>query len=166
MSASRPESPDQTRLGLTLVDLIWQQKRVEHWLRFGRWHYEQRIDQTRRIVGFAAGSIFALVRWAGNDYGTVASRLDILRAVERGEPFQTLPFIRPGAEILLRAAGWPKVERVLQAIDAIEALKIYPCAVAPDHWRHIHNRLAADQPFRAYTKAHHAAWLKRRNLLP
>lgn len=160
------ETTDQSRPALTLVELIWEQKKIEHWLRFGLWRDEQRIDQKRRIVGFAAGSIFALVRWAGNDYGTVASRLDILRAVERGEPFQTLPFIRPGAEILLRAAGWPKVERVLQAIDAIEALQINPCAVAPDHWRHMHNRLAADQPFRAYTKAQHAAWLKRRDILP
>lgn len=165
MNASRHDIANQTRPALTLVDLIWEQKRVEHWLRFGRHRYEQRIDRSRRIVGFAAGSIFALVRWAGNDYGTVASRLDILRAVERGEPFQTLPFVRPGAEMLLRAAGWPKVERVVQAIDAIEALKIDPCTVSPDHWRHIHNRLAADQPFRAYTKAQHAAWLKRRDLL-
>ncbi|UFS68202.1 DUF2840 domain-containing protein (plasmid) [Paracoccus denitrificans] len=160
------ETTDQSRPALTLVELIWQQKKNERWLRFGRFCHDKRIDRSRRIVGFAPGSIFALVRWAGNDYGTVVSNLDILRAVRRGEAFQTLPFVRPGAGILLRAAGWPKVERVLQAIDAIEALKIDPCTVSPDHWRHIHNRLAADQPFRAYTKAQHAAWLKRRDLLP
>jgi hypothetical protein len=37
----------------------------------------------------------------------------------------------------LRTYGWPKVERVLQAIDDIEALGIDPADVAPDHWRHI-----------------------------
>ncbi|KGJ10074.1 glycosidase [Paracoccus versutus] len=149
---------------LTLVDLIWQEKRVEHWLRFGRICHEHRLDRQHRTVGFAPGSVFALVRWAGNDYGTVVSRLDILRAVGRGEPFQTLPFIRPGAEILLRVSGWPKVERVLQAVDAIEALGIDAHTVSPEHWRHVHNRIAAGEPFRSYTRAQHAAWLKRRKV--
>ena len=149
---------------LTLVDLIWQEKRVEHWLRFGRFRHEQRIDRQRRTVGFASGNVFAVVRWAGNDYGTVVSRLDILRAVERGEPFQTLHCVRPGAEILLRISGWPKVERVLQAVDAVEALGIDAHAVSPEHWRHVHNRVAAGEPFRTYTRAQHAAWLKRRRV--
>ncbi|QFQ88815.1 DUF2840 domain-containing protein [Paracoccus methylovorus] len=166
MSTAHHDTTGAEPPALTLVELIWQQKKNERWLRFGRFCHDARIDRSRRIVGFAPGSIFALVRWAGNDYGTVASNLDILRAVTRAEPFQTLPFIRPGAEILLSAVGWPKVERVLQAIDAIEALKIDPCTVSPEHWRHIHNRLAADQPFCSYTKAQHAAWLKRRDILP
>ncbi len=149
---------------LTLVDLIWQEKRVEHWLRFGRPSSEHRIDSQRRTLGFAPGSIFALVRWAGNEYGTVVSRLDILRAVGPREPFQTLPCVRPGAEILLRISGWPKVERVLQAVDAVEALGIDPSTVSPEHWRHVHNRIAAGEPFRTYTRAQHAAWLKRRKV--
>ena len=41
--------------------------------------------------------------------------------------------------------GWPKVERVLQAIDAIEALGVDPADVAPDYWRHVHNRLRAGE---------------------
>ena len=47
-----------------------------------------------------------------NDFGTVVSRIDIVRAVAPGEAYQTLPFVRPGGEILLRISGWPKVERV------------------------------------------------------
>lgn len=150
----------------TLAELTWREKRIEHWLRFGQPCHEQRIDRHRRIVGFAADHVFALLRWAGSEFGTVASRLDILRTVEPGASYQTLPFIRPGAEILLRVTGWPKVERVLQAIDAIEALAIDPCDVAPDHWRHIHNRIATGAPFRTYTKAQHTAWLKRRRAAP
>ncbi|RJE84215.1 DUF2840 domain-containing protein [Paracoccus onubensis] len=149
---------------ITLVDLIWQEKSIEHWLRFGRSCYGHRIDGSRTRVGFAPGIVFALIRWAGNEYGTVVSRLDILRAVSRGEPFQTLPFIRPGAEILLRITGWPKVERVLQVIDAIEALGIDSCEVSPEYWRHLHHRIAAGEPFRTYTRARHAAWLKRRKV--
>src|SRR3546814_4353189 len=101
------------------------------------------LDRRRRIVSFAPDAIFAFVRWASNDFGTIISRIDIVRAIRTGEPHQTLPFVRPGGEILLRADGWPKVERVLQAIDAVEALDVAPADVAPDHWRHVHNRLTA-----------------------
>lgn len=164
MSVRHPEKPRPDPGSTTFVDLIWQEKRVEHWLRFGRFCHEHRIDRQRRTLGFALGSVFAVVRWAGNDYGTVVSRLDILRAVGSGEPFQTLPCVRPGAEILLRISGWPKVERVLQAVDAIEALGIDPSLVSPEHWRHVHNRIAAGEPFRTYTKVQHAAWLRRRRV--
>ena len=37
------------------------------------------------------------------------SRLDIVRAVAPGEPYQTLPFVRPGGDILLKVQGWPDV---------------------------------------------------------
>ncbi|MCQ8140488.1 DUF2840 domain-containing protein, partial [Vibrio parahaemolyticus] len=43
--------------------------------------------------------------------------------------------MRPGGEILLRVDNWPKVERVLQAIDAVEALDVDPADAAPEHWR-------------------------------
>src|SRR5690606_27311539 len=106
------------------------------------------------------------VRWAANDYGTVISRIDIVRAVAVGEPYQTLPFVRPGGDILLRISGWPKVEKVLQAIDTVEALGIDPCDASPDHWRHVHNRLTAGFDPRAYTLDQHRAWLKRRHIAP
>src|SRR6516164_4646437 len=132
---------------LTHVDVLWFQKRIENWIRFGRIAEEKVVDRNRRSVSFAPGSIFALVRWASNDYGTVASRIDILRAVRPGERYSTVPYVRPGGEILLRLSGWPKVEKVLQAIDAVEALGIDPADAAPEHWHHIHNRLSVgEQP--------------------
>ena len=84
-----------------------------------------------------------------------------MRAVAPGEAFSTLPFVRPGGDILLRITGWPKVERVLQAIDAMEAAGIDPVDAAPDHWRHVHNRLTAGEEPRQYTPARHSAWLLR-----
>lgn len=148
----------------TLVELTWREKRIEYWIRFGQPSYEQVLDRHRRLVGFAPGAIFAFVRWAANDYGTVLSRLDIVRAVERGGPFQTLPFVRPGGDILLRADGWPKVARVLEIIDAVEATSTDPELASPDHWRHVHHRIAAGMEPHAYTVERHAAWLKRRNM--
>lgn len=150
----------------TLVELTWREKRIEHRIRFGRIVSEQRIDPSRRIVAFAPGSIFAFVRWAGNEHGTVISRIDIVRAVATGEAFQMLPFVRPGGAILLRVNGWPKVEMVLRAIDAIEALDVNSTDAAPEYWRHVHNRITANQPFRIYTREQHRAWLRRRELLP
>ncbi|QGM46078.1 DUF2840 domain-containing protein [Methylocystis heyeri] len=151
---------------LTHVHLTWIEKKIEHWLRFGRRAEEKILDRRRSIASFTPNNIFAFVRWASNDYGTIISRMDIVRAVEPGARFQTLPFVRPGGEILLRVDSWPKVERVLQAIDAIEALKIDPADVAPEYWRHLQNRVAAGHQPRAYTREQHAAWLKRRNVSP
>ena len=65
----------------TQVELIWIEKRIEHWIRFGRDVAEQILDRRRRVFSFAPNSIFAFVRWAANDFGTVASRIDILRTV-------------------------------------------------------------------------------------
>ena len=84
--------------GLTYVDLIWIEKRVQRWIRFGSVASEQIIDRHRSIVAFAPGDVFAFVRWASNDFGTVVSRIDILRAVRPGEPCSTVGFVRPGAE--------------------------------------------------------------------
>ena len=86
------------------------------------------------------------------------------RAVGKSEPFTTLPFVRPGGDILLKVEGWPKVSQVLVAIDATEAAGVDPCDAAPDHWRHVHNRIAAGQPPRPYTMERHRAWLKRREI--
>jgi hypothetical protein len=149
---------------LTHVELIWLEKRIEHWIRFGRDVAEQILDRRRRILSFAPNSVFAYVRWAANDYGTVVSRIDILRAIGPGEAFSTVAYVHPGGEILLRLSGWPKVERVLQAIDAVEQLGIDPADACPDHWRHVQNRLASGDVPRPYTRERHRAWVLRRRI--
>ncbi|WP_423416175.1 DUF2840 domain-containing protein [Hyphomicrobium sp. B1] len=151
---------------LTHVELTWVEKKIENWVRFGTHAHEQILDRRRRILSFRPGTVFAFVRWASNDFGTIISSIDIVRAVSRGEAYQTLPFVRPGGDILLKVESWPKVERVLQAIDGIERLGIDPEAVSPDHWRHVHNRLAAGHEPRAYTLDHHRAFLLRRRAEP
>ncbi len=150
----------------TLVDLTWREGEIEYWIRFGRPCFQRIHDRERRTLGFAPGTIFAFVRWTANGYGTTASRIDILRAVDAGQPCQTVPFIQPGAEILLKLHGWPRVARVLEAIDRIEAIGIPPGDVAPDYWRHLHHRLSANEAPRRYTRLRHAAWLKRREVMP
>src|SRR5260370_18627886 len=93
---------------LTHVELLWLEKRIENWIRFGRHAEEQILDKRRRILSFAPGSIFAFVRWTSNDFGTVISRIDILRAVVPGQRCATLPYLRPAGHILLRLTRWQK----------------------------------------------------------
>lgn len=146
----------------TTVDLLRVEGRVERWIRFGRIVQKTIRSRSESTVGFDPGAVFAFVRWSSNDYGTVESRIDILRAVYPGERCSTVPHVLPGGEMLLRLSGWPKVEAALIAIDLVEALGLAPEDVCPDHWRHVHNRLTTGLDPRAYTEPRHAAWLKRR----
>ncbi|HUB97302.1 MAG TPA: DUF2840 domain-containing protein, partial [Stellaceae bacterium] len=87
---ARAPRPDAAPL-LTRVELTWLEGRIEHWIRFGRDCGETILDRRRRVLSFAPGNVFAFVRWASNDFGTIISRMDIVRAVEPGAPYQTLP---------------------------------------------------------------------------
>ena len=151
---------------LTDIELIWHERQIEHWIRFGRDVAEKILDPPRRILSFAPDSIVAYVRWASGDFGTIVSRIDILRTVRRGEAFSTVPYVRPGGDILLRIAGWPKVERVLQAIDVVEQIGINAADACPDYWRHVHNRLIAGEALRTYSREQHRAWMLRRTIDP
>jgi len=149
---------------VTTVTLTWIEGEIEQWLRFGRDIGDRILDRRRRELTFAAGSVFALVRWTSNEYGTATSDIAVLRAVEPGEPYSTTPLVEPGAEFLLRVTTWRKVEQAIHAIDAVEATGVDPCDAAPDHWRHVHNRLAAGMQPRAYSAARHRAWQLRKSL--
>ena len=149
---------------LTTVEILWLEKRIENRVRFGWPVSEKSLDRNRRVLSFAPGNIFAFVRWTSNDFGTVLSRIDIVRAAMPGQRYSTVPWITPGGESLLRLCGWPKVERVLQLIDAVEALGIDPAEVAPDYWHHVHNRVSVNETPRPYTRSRHQAWLHRRRI--
>jgi len=150
---------------LTHVTLVWREGSHEDWLKFGKPVAERIVSRSERIESYAAGQMFALVRWASNDYGTVRSTLDIVRAVNARESCTPIAQVDPGGELLLSVHGWPKVAQVFRLIDAIETAGIDPCDVAPDHWRHVHNRMAGRQAPRDYSPARHRAWLQRKALL-
>lgn len=163
VSAGSPPRPPAAS-GLTEVEMTWIEGRLEHWLRFGRVAAETFLNRRTRVAAFRPGAVFAFIRWTSNDYGTVHSTIAIAAAVEPGAAYATLPFVRPGADILLRVDGWRKVALVLGAIDAVEAAGVDPCDAAPDHWRHVGSRIAAGLPFRPYRSDRHAAWLRRKAL--
>lgn len=147
--------------GLTSVELVFYRNRIERWLRFGRDAGERILDRRRRLILFAPNAVFAFVRWEGNEHGTIFSRIDIIRACSPEEPIATVPGVTPGGDILLRLVGWPRVKRVFDLIAAIEDSNIDPTEVAPDYWRHAHNRISSGQRPRVYTADQHDAWRRR-----
>ncbi len=149
---------------LTWVDLVWYEGRIEHWMRFGAPVAERILDRRRRRLGFAPASVFAFVRWQAGDRGTVASRIVIVKTVDAGSACATTPGLHPGGRLLLRITGWPRVQRVLAAIDAVEHLGLEATDVAPDHWRQVHNRLTARAEPEPYTPLRHRAWRQRSEL--
>lgn len=163
-SAALPRPGTAAGSALTEVEATWIEKRLEQWVRFGRVAAERIVSRATRIQCFRPGSTFAFVRWTSNDFGTIHSSIAIVTAVRPGAPYSTYPFIRPGGDLLLKIEGWPKVRTVLEAIDAIEAAAIDPCDVAPDHWRHVGNHVAAGLSFRPYGADRHQAWLRRKAL--
>jgi hypothetical protein len=158
-AATRTAAPSAS---LTEVELTRIEGRYEQWIRFGRVATQRILSRRTRVVAFRSGTTFALVRWSSNDFGTIHSSIHIVTAVAADQPFTTLPFVRPGGDILLHITGWPKVREVLAAIDAVDAAGIDPCDASPDHWRHVGNRLTAGSAFRPYGADRHAAWLRRR----
>jgi len=148
----------------TQVDLLWLDGQIERWIRFGKIAAERIVDRRNRIVEFAAGSVFAFVRWRAGEYGTVESRIAILRAVTPGAAFTTYPYVAPGAEILLSLSGWARIQSVLEAIDGVEKIGVEPAQAAPDYWRHVGARIGVGLAPRPYDRARHRAWLLRRRL--
>ncbi|MEG3125085.1 DUF2840 domain-containing protein [Sphingomonas sp. GB1N7] len=151
---------------MTRVRLVWIEGKIEHWIRFGRITQERIVDRRTRVVGFQPNAVFALIHWASNAHGTILSRIHIVLAVAEDAACSTVPCVDPGGDILLHIGGWPRVERVLQAIDQVEALGVDPCNAAPDHWRHLHNRMTASHPARPYSLERHRAWMGRKELQP
>ena len=154
--------PEQPVNSLTRVELLFLKERIERWIRFGRPVAEQVHDRRRRTVMFAPGAVFAFIRWRAEDYGTVDSRIAVLRAVAPGAPFTTYPEVAPGAEVLLDVSGWARVQAVLEAIDGVERVGVRPELAAPDYWRHVGARAGVGLPARPYSTRRHRAWLLRR----
>src|SRR3546814_2244869 len=51
----------------TRVDLLWIERRIERWIRFGRLVEDQILDRRRLRVAFVPDSVFAYVRWARSE---------------------------------------------------------------------------------------------------
>ena len=93
---------------LTQVELMWDEGKVERWIAFGRPVDDRIIDRQRRVLFFAPTSVFAFVRWQSNAYGTVLSRIDILRALEPHEAMTSIGFCVPAAKSFCACPAGPR----------------------------------------------------------
>lgn len=144
------------------VRLIWIEKRIQYWLRFGDPCSETITDRRRKTVQFKEDDIFALVRWKSNDYGTVFSALDILQCAPDDGDQLDIRCVKGNVRSLLHLTGWHRVKQVFEHIDAIEALGIAAKDVCPDHWGHVQSRIAGGDSPRDYTTVRHQVWTERR----
>jgi hypothetical protein len=133
-------------------------------IRFGRSVDQHIIDRQWRIVSFEAGSIFALVRWAGNEYRTTLSRINILRAIAPGDRHHHTVYAPRRRK---SAAGF----RLAQGREGAAGHRCDRGArhrsgrCRPHYWQHVHNRVSVGERPRPDTKTRHQAWLRRRNLI-
>ena len=49
-SRAQPVQPSTTPASLTHVELIWREKQIEHWIRFGREVQERILDRRRHLI--------------------------------------------------------------------------------------------------------------------
>lgn len=141
------------------VEIAFYPEHLNHWLRFGEPDEQQDLDRRRSLAYFRPGRVFGYVRWHANEYGTQDWRLTIVQSAEPSRFLSRIEGVHPGGEVLLLAIGNTKVKRTLLQIDALEAKRFEPTDVSPAYYRHVHNRITAGQPIRAYSMAQHEAHL-------
>ncbi len=106
----------------------------------------------------------AFVRWTSNDFVTVLSWIDILRAAAPSQRYSTVPWINPGGE-KSAATIWLGKGRARSAADRCgRGTRIDPADAAPDYRHHVHNRPSVNEAPRTYTRGRHRAWLHRRKV--
>jgi len=143
----------------TRVEIAFYPEHLNHWLRFGATDAQQDLDRRRSLALFKPGRVLGYVRWRANEYGTQEWRFTIVRTAEPSLLLSRIPGVCPGGEVLLLVTGNTKVKRALLQIDVLEADGFDPADVSPAYYRHVHNRIAAGQPVRAYSRDQHAAYL-------
>ncbi|ETI64970.1 hypothetical protein C100_04345 [Sphingobium sp. C100] len=146
---------------LTAVRLLHRRDQADAWLRFGE-PVAERLRGRSGIACFPPGRLFGYVDWRANDYGTIRWTFTVARTAAPGGAIETIPGVRPGAELLLRASGKAAVKRAFAYLDTIDATGIDPALVDPDHWRAAANRIAAREDPRPFDPLTHAAAMARR----
>jgi hypothetical protein len=66
-------------------------------------HREEGIS--RSVYSFDPGARFGLDLWRRNDYGTIQWRCFVCEAVAPGPDLEFIPFVTPGARVLLHTKG-------------------------------------------------------------
>lgn len=126
---------------LTKVTFDRHRRPYAMWLRFGKPHTTLVPAPGRLVECYAPGQVFGLARSVSHSDGDARSSFEVLECAWPGQSVSLLPEIAPGAHVLLSAKGWGTVSRIFALIDALEALGVDPCCLAPTFWTEIQSRL-------------------------
>ena len=84
------------------------------------------------------------------------------------QSIRTFPGISAGRILPLLFAllliGMAELRGQEEEPEISETLGIDPPDVAPEHWRHLNNRISVNELFRIYSHEQHRAWLLRREV--
>jgi hypothetical protein len=143
MSKHRPESP--TRVYVTTVETSFLEGKRNYRVLFGE---PLRIDTlhaaegvTRKVYSFTARSRFGLDLWRCNAYGTIQWRCFVCEAVSPGEEADAVPFVAPGARVLLHTKGAAQSRLFLAWLADLEASEVDLLTCAPETFEAAHFRL-------------------------
>jgi hypothetical protein len=113
-TGTRPESTESPLL--TEVELEYRSNR-RYRLLFGAPFDVIAMDQPAppggRVAFFRPGDRFGLALWEANDFGTVAWRVLVCRALRSDEPGSRVPQVKPGAQVLLDVEGATRAKAAL-----------------------------------------------------
>lgn len=149
---------------LTFIELAFYPEHINHRLRFGKPIKHMELDRRRSLAVFEPSQVLGYVRWTANEFGTQSWRLSIVETRESSSSLSRMPGVIPGAEILLQLVGEVRVKRALEVLDQLEAGSFPLEDVSPAYYRHVHARLVAGKPIRAYSRNQHAAHLAARRV--
>jgi Protein of unknown function (DUF2840) len=76
------------------VELTWLGGRIEYWILSGYETGETILDRCRRVLSHCAEQRLRLHALGSNHFGIIVSRIDIVRPIDHGAAYQTLPFVR------------------------------------------------------------------------
>lgn len=114
-------------------------------LMFGAPVWSGRSDEGGHSFAFRPGQVFGYhIRNAG-DPGSDPSRVFVVMAGRPGETFSAVPAIRPGAHILMSAAGKVHTMRAVRVLRNLMQ-QHDPLSISAEKWRVLGSRIVTEIP--------------------
>lgn len=134
-----------TETGLTVLTIGDAGKRVQTRLIFGAPVRRILGDRGSSVCVFSAGQVFGFVARKAGDARGHSERVFVVLCGRPGEELSVLPAVRPGAHILVSAAGPVQVPRVVGMLASLSErcdLTAFPA----EKWRVLGTRLVTGFP--------------------
>jgi hypothetical protein len=130
---------------LTTVQTIFHEGRKNYRVLFGAPHRCETLvcieGLTRTVYQFAPSARFALDLWACNRYGTIEWRCYVCEAIGPEMPVDTVPFVTPGARVLLHTRGAAQSRLFLSWLADFESRGADPLRCPAETFEAVHFRL-------------------------